>query len=259
MATLESPATPISLAASVPIAGAPACPSCGTALAGEYCHACGERRHSDERFSLRHFLADAWEDVFDLDSRALRSLRLLVTRPGLLTLEALQGRRRPYVGALRMYLVVFAVTLFLSTLLPTSPDGKSADRLTLMFKQLVHTLAVKRGMTDEAARQALMQASAQHVSWLSVLIPVLFAGFLYAVFRRRRPWYGQHLVFATHFATINFLTALVLLPVQILAASTVVTLVSACAVVPIFAWLMVAVRRVYATGWPGAAGFTLLL
>ena len=259
MATLESPATPVSLAAMVPIADVVACPSCGTALAGEFCHACGERRHSDERFSLRHFLADAWEDVFDLDSRALRSLRVLVAQPGVLTLEALRGRRRPYVGALRMYIVVFAVTLFLTTLLPMPRDGKSADRITAMFKELVHALAVRRGMTDEAAHQALVQASAQHVSWLSVLIPVLFAAFLYAIFRRRRPWYGQHLVLATHFATINFLAALVLLPVQLLAHSTVITIVSACAVIPIFAWLMVAVRRVYSTGRYGAAGWTLLL
>lgn len=260
MATLEASTGRATIAASVPLAEA--CPSCGTVLVGEFCHVCGERRYAAERFSLRHFLAETVEDVFDLDSRALRTLRILLVRPGELTLEMLKGRRRPYIGALKLYLVVFAVTIFLSLLAPTRSAGNRGSNVAAMFNRLVHALAVRRGTTDAAARAALEQTTAQHISWFSLTIPLLFAAILFAMFRRRRRWYGQHLVFATHFATLNFLAALVILPFQLpvfhLGPGATIVL-SAVMLVPLYAWMMIGVRTVYGTGWPGAAGSTLVL
>lgn len=259
MATLLPTAPTLELPAVA--ADAEACPSCGTPLAGEFCHACGERRRPPETLSLRHSVAEFTEDLFDMDSRALRSLRILLFRPGELALEYIQGRRRPYLGPLRMYLTVFAVTLFTILLLPQAqPEGSSG--LTRLMKRGVHALAVRRGMTDAAMEKALQQTTAQHVTWVSVLIPLVFAGFLYLCFRRRRRWFGEHLVFATHFATLNYLVALLLIPIQLAAlryGQGTVTLVSGLAVFPLFAWMLVGVRRMYGSGWGGAVGWSLLL
>jgi hypothetical protein len=98
------------------------------------------------------------------------------------------------------------------------------------------------------------------VAWLSVLIPLVFAAFLFAAFHRRRRWFGEHLVFATHFATFNFLVALILIPFQLFFlryGRNASVAVSAAALVPICAYTMVAVRRVYGTGWPGAFAGTI--
>jgi hypothetical protein len=259
MATLV---TPSATAARPPSAAeADACASCGTPLAGEDCHACGERVRTPEDLSLRHSVREFVDDLFDMDSRALRSLRLLVFSPGLLTLEQIRGRRRPYLGPLRMYLTVFAVSLFVAMLVPQTAPQQSS-RLAAGLKQLVHALAVRRGMTDVAAEKALQQTTAQHETWLAVLIPLVFAGFLFACFRRRRRWFGEHLVFATHFGTLNYLVALVLVPFVLVLQRFVpgaATVVAGLAVVPMFAWMMVAVRRVYGSGWPGAVGWTLAL
>lgn len=181
MATLLTPdATAQSATAELPV-GVPgveaaACPSCGARLAGEYCHACGERLRTPEQLSLRHSLREFAEDLFDVDSRAIRSLRLLLFSPGFLTLEYIRGRRRPYLGPLRMYLTVFAVTLFVTMLVPqTTP--RQANGVGAMVKRLVHAVAVRRGMTDAETEKALQQVTAQHVTWLSLLIPVIFAAF----------------------------------------------------------------------------------
>jgi Protein of unknown function (DUF3667) len=259
MATLLTPSETVALPAGAVVADA--CVSCGARLAGEYCHACGERRRTPEQLSLRHSLREFADDVFDLDSRGLRSLRLLLFQPGGLTLEFIRGRRRPYVGPLRMYLTVFAVTLFASMLFPQTAT-RNSNSVEALVKQLVHSVAVRRGMTDAAAEKALTQTTAQHVTWLSLLIPLVFAAFLFAVFHRRRRWFGEHLVFATHVGTFNFLVALILLPLQVALlrfGPTVATTVAGVVVVPMFAWMMVAVRRVYGTGWPGAVGWSFVL
>jgi len=200
MATLLTP--PATSELPVGVTDAEPCPSCGTPLAGEFCHGCGERRRAPEELSLRHSVREFVDDMFDVDSRALRSLRVLLFRPGELALEYIQGRRRPYLGPLRMYLTVFTVTLFVILLVPQA-QPESSSGLTGLMKQGVHALAVRRGMTDAAMEKVLQDTTAQHVTWLSVLIPLVFAGFLYLCFRRRRRWFGEHLVFATHFATIS--------------------------------------------------------
>ncbi|MFL5538836.1 MAG: DUF3667 domain-containing protein [Longimicrobiaceae bacterium] len=259
MATLLTPPATRELPAGV--TDAEPCPSCGTPLAGEFCHGCGERRRAPEELSLRHSVREFVDDMFDVDSRALRSLRVLLFRPGELALEYIQGRRRPYLGPLRMYLTVFAVTLFVLLLLPqTQPEG--SNRLVALMRQGVHALAVRRGMTDAAMEKALQDITAQHVTWLSVLIPLVFAGFLFLCFRRRRRWFGEHLVFATHFATINFLMALFLIPLQLVLlrfGKETATLVTGIAVFPLFWWMVVGVRRMYGSGWTGAVGWSLLL
>lgn len=262
MATLAPPSTDPAVPA-LAVAAPERCPSCATPLAGEYCHACGERRHTDERFSVRHFLSEVAGELLDADSRAIRSVRLLVTRPGFLTLEALRGRKRPYVGALKMYLLVFGAVMFLATFIPepASRGGKQNQRVAAAFGRLVHSIAVHQGTSDGAARKALAQATTQHTSWLSVIIPLLFAVALYAVFRRRRRFYAENLVFATHFATFNYLVGIVLLPIQVagitlgLGVALVTGLGTVAAMV---AYLSIAIRRVYGSGTFASAGWSLL-
>ena len=62
--------------------------------------------------SLGHLLREAIGDIYDLDSRLWRTLRPLVLRPGMLTVEFFAGRRARYLPPFRLYLVV-SVALFL--------------------------------------------------------------------------------------------------------------------------------------------------
>src|ERR1700741_2216641 len=105
MSTIAVPATGSTTAEAVaePVV-ATACPSCGQALLGRFCHACGERRPAADDFALRRFFRDVGREVADLDSKALRTVRYLLFRPGFLTTEYLAGRRQLYVGPLKLYL-----------------------------------------------------------------------------------------------------------------------------------------------------------
>ena len=50
--------------------------------------------------------------LFDFDGRMLISLRLLMTRPGFLSYEYINGRRVSYTSPIRMYLVISLVFFF---------------------------------------------------------------------------------------------------------------------------------------------------
>ena len=92
------------------------CANCGTALAGRFCVKCGQDADAYRR-PISALLSDAVDQFFGLDSRVVRTLTLLVAKPGELTRSYIAGHRQPYIPALRLYLfitVVFFVALSLA-------------------------------------------------------------------------------------------------------------------------------------------------
>lgn len=80
-----------------------ACLSCGGALEGAYCARCGQA-DVDPAAPTWHVVRDAVSEAVDVDGRALRTARA-ITSPGYLTMEFLRGRRMPYVGPLKLFVV----------------------------------------------------------------------------------------------------------------------------------------------------------
>lgn len=89
-----------------------ACRNCRTPLLGPHCHHCGQTAR-DPLKHLRDALADAFETVFDIDGRILRTLRDLLV-PGRVAINYLAGRRARYIAPLRLFLVLTVLTFFVA-------------------------------------------------------------------------------------------------------------------------------------------------
>lgn len=78
------------------------CPNCGTALLGDYCHACGQTAH------LHRTMVSLWHDLlhgaFHFEGRIWHTLPLLFTRPGELTRRYIAGERTRFVSPLALFL-----------------------------------------------------------------------------------------------------------------------------------------------------------
>ena len=61
---------------------------------------------------------DAWQELSGYDGRVARTFRLLLRRPGALTIDVLEGRRARYVSPVRAYLVASLVYFFFSVVNP---------------------------------------------------------------------------------------------------------------------------------------------
>ena len=87
------------------------CENCGVPLMGEHCHACGQ----PTKGLVRHFssvMGDFLDTVFNIDSRVLRTIGPLLTRPGWLSLEYFAGRRVRYVTPMRLFLFLSLLAFF---------------------------------------------------------------------------------------------------------------------------------------------------
>ncbi|HYR07568.1 MAG TPA: DUF3667 domain-containing protein [Longimicrobium sp.] len=267
---MSAPAIPATLAEPVGAAvhaastAAAACASCGAALLGEFCHACGERRVRPDEMTLRVFAGDVAAEVGNLDGRTPRSIAYLLTRPGFLTAEYLAGRRRGYVGPLKLFVVAYALVLLGSALAARSGTAV-AERLPegSWMRRLLNAIASRHGWSAGEALERLNAVVLSHMGWLQLLIPLLFGAAVALVFVRRRRGFVEHVVFAAHVATFQCALSLLLMPVAVGAERLpqAVVSVAGAGMIGVMGWyLWRAVARVYGdTGWRGALRAAALL
>lgn len=100
---------------------APACPTCGTSIIDRFCPSCGEQRPAAHALSVGHYLEELFDAFTHLDSKLLRSVWRLISRPGLLSVDFLQGRRVRLVSPLRLFVFVSVVYFISLSLLHVIP------------------------------------------------------------------------------------------------------------------------------------------
>jgi len=95
----------------------PRCLNCGTELKAtdQFCPQCGQRTRG-ARVPLKDFIGDFLQDYFAVDSKFFKSILLLMARPGKLTKQFNEGRRKSYIAPLRMYLFTSFIYFFLLSL-----------------------------------------------------------------------------------------------------------------------------------------------
>ena len=125
------------------------CRNCAFPIRGQYCGGCGQR--SQVRvITLWELTRDMVGDIADLDSRIWRSLIPLLSKPGQLTVDYLQGRRARYMPPFRMYLVHSILFFVLFAVFSDSDQ---------LFQ--VDTSSDDTGEQLEAAREQLSELAAE--------------------------------------------------------------------------------------------------
>jgi len=91
------------------------CKNCAAVLGGIYCAACGQESRI-ETPTVGEFVREFVQDQMALEGKLLRTLKLLVSKPGQLTLDYISGRRQCYIRPLRLYLALSVVFFAVSGL-----------------------------------------------------------------------------------------------------------------------------------------------
>src|SRR5688500_4705347 len=89
-----------------------ACASCGIAMQGSFCTACGERRLDHHDLSLRHFLQHSLHDVTHFDTKIFRTIGVLLRHPGRLSSEYFAGRRVRFLTPVQLFVMINVIFFF---------------------------------------------------------------------------------------------------------------------------------------------------
>lgn len=131
------------------------CRNCGTPLVGRYCHRCGQR-HRTEKPSITMVAERIVDSVFEVDSRILRTLRLLFLRPGALSAHYFAGRRADFIPPIRLYLVASVIFFLpLAALIPDITESEDDDSVYIQVpRSTLDSLANETLTPEDAVRQA---------------------------------------------------------------------------------------------------------
>ena len=108
------------------------CPNCEKEFdkGFDFCPHCGQRNKKLE-LQLKYFFNDFLSSSFNLDSKIIRTLRLLIFYPGKLTKAFLAGKRASYVPPVRLYLIIslvyFTLLSFVGTDIAKIADNENED------------------------------------------------------------------------------------------------------------------------------------
>jgi hypothetical protein len=215
-----------------------ACANCGQAFEQpppKFCPACGQESHIRAP-KLVEFLQQFGGAYFSTEGALWRTLKLLLLKPGELTVRYLAGQRKHYVLPLRLYLTISLLVLVLMRTLagnsielnmPGDMDLRQGEYSILRFgdgngaglqdgvffckglpewlcKRLQRRLDVDpKGLQKEAS--ALGERFVSNMGAAMFVVMPLFALSLQVVYWNRRLRYTEHLVFALHLHAVWFL------------------------------------------------------
>ncbi|MFI4979054.1 MAG: DUF3667 domain-containing protein [Nevskiales bacterium] len=95
------------------------CQDCGAPISGNFCANCGQETKI-ETPTVRQFVHELMDQYVAVEGKLGRTLRVLLTQPGQLTLDYVEGRRQRYVRPLKLYVSVSVVFFGLLGILPDS-------------------------------------------------------------------------------------------------------------------------------------------
>ena len=178
------------------------CANCGAPLAGPFCQACGQKA-AGPNVSLHDVFHEAFHEFAHVDGKIVQTLRLLLTKPGQLTREFLEGRRERYVSPLRLYLTCSLIFFALAAVAPkadrpiftVSGGLKGEETMDPQRRQALHEEATARG--NDALAHNFPRV-------MFVLMPV-FGLLTWPFYRRAQPFYAAHLYYSIHFHAFAFL------------------------------------------------------
>jgi hypothetical protein len=193
------------------------CATCGIGVDTLHCRSCGEKALEAKDLTFMGLMSQVFQSLSSLDSRLLRSLRALMTRPGVITLAYVSGPRKPYIGPFQLFLIVnvvfFAVQSFGgSTMFSTSLHSHMHDQdWSELARGLVSQKLQAAHTTLAAYTPVFDQAVDVNARSLVILLVLPFVVLLIPLFAGSRRPFVTHLVFALHLLAFLLLCSCVLL------------------------------------------------
>ncbi len=171
------------------------CKSCGQAVHGRYCSACGEKVLTPADHTLKHYLGALLNAFTFADSKLWNTLKAVVLRPGELSAAYMDGRRVKYMRPVAFFFlanfIYFAIPVFQT--FNTSLEGHMRFMpYSKWANAQVEQHLERNGETLEALKASYAPASANNAKLMLVLMVFLLVLPMALFFLRKRTYFSAY-------------------------------------------------------------------
>lgn len=198
---------------------------------------------------IREFLGD----LFAFDSRFWRSIPALIFRPGTMISEYVGGKHVMYVPPFRLYVFVsFIFFLLLDNIAVTGVMAKKDDIINAISRDTTEKADIEQTIIDSLSSENIAESSSgqkeppgavninfnsdddkakfreiiadpakyiarfnKNISWSLFLLMPILGFFFWLFFRKNRPYYVPHFLYALQLHTILFLVLSIIMGLQL--------------------------------------------
>lgn len=187
------------------------CLNCGTIVENKFCPSCGQE-NVEIRDSFFHMAGHFLADYFHYDNKFFTNLRLLITKPGFLTKEYLEGKRVRHIHPLRLFFFITIVMVLVANIYYKKFEFELKDSNTVYENERGEKIArenLDEELPEEERRKILkevgvgMDSVSQYLKYILFFLLPVYALVFKLLYRKKL--YVDHLVYTLHLQSFLFL------------------------------------------------------
>lgn len=189
------------------------CKTCGNFFIGNYCNNCGEKViHAGDR-SFRKLLSSLFTAFTFADSKFIKTLWLVLRRPGFISHEFMEGRRVNYLNPLSLFFVLNLVYFLFPViqLFNASLNTQLFSPLGGFYRTILTAKLASLGM-DLSSFNLIYNLKTVGLAKLMVMVFVVTSSLpLNLLYRKHNRYFTDHVSYMVELACFNlFVNAIVL-------------------------------------------------
>jgi hypothetical protein len=191
------------------------CRCCSNMFKGRYCNICGEKVIESNERSFLSFLDSLLNAFTFLDGKFIKSLKLLITRPGQLSRNIADGLRVPYMKMVSLFFVAnffyFLFPVFDSYNSSLYTQMNSLGQHSIRAREIVEAHIAESTSSMEQFQQTYQEKSTNLSKLLIIILVLALTLFLMVINFSRKAYFFDHLLYALEFYSFSLLINSVLL------------------------------------------------
>ncbi|MGY3210948.1 DUF3667 domain-containing protein [Mucilaginibacter sp. HD30] len=179
------------------------CKNCQHDLPETFCPNCGEKRFDKHQLTIKHFAEETLEGLIHFDTKFLRTIKTLFTKPGQLASDFVEGRQTRYMKPIAFFIVI---NLLFFMLMMFNPYSLSLYNYTHYkpFTNYDTERIVAQKIADLKVTEKLYagvfdtKIKSESKAYIFAFIPIygIMCSLLFITYKRM---FVEHLIFALHF------------------------------------------------------------
>lgn len=193
------------------------CKNCGNHFTGKFCNNCGEKVYGEHSKSFSHLAEEVFHFFTHLDSKYLKTLKVIFFKPGQMSLDYCDGVRKKYFKPVSLFLIGIIIYLLLPIAqglnLNLSTNLSNTKAIGLGFtQQLVNKKIAGKNISFEEFSEKYQQKSTVLAKPMLFIILPLLGWALMLFFNTKRKYYFDHFILGIEISNFFLYLAFIIMP-----------------------------------------------